>query len=144
MFGNPAFIRIRGLWNKERGHRHKIKDTTASRTGNEVHGFYPFYVQTFYVEHNCKILECFSFCLFICQSRLLQFRECYRRLALIFAGLESQPVLLYIDYTMVPKFKEKIRGCIRSVRPCLDGHCFVSIMLRILVWSGNRMFWIYF
>ena len=60
--------------------------------------------------------------------------------------LESQPVFLCIDDTMVPKFGKKFENASKLFDHAahngsnyLNGHCFVSLMLCIPVWNGRKV-----
>ena len=61
-------------------------------------------------------------------------------------SLESQPVFLCVDDTMVSKFGVKFENVSKLFDHAahngsnyLDGHCFVSLMLCVPVWNGNRI-----
>ena len=67
-------------------------------------------------------------------------------LRLIPAGLESQPLFLCVDDTMVSKFGKKFEDVSKlfdhaAHNGCsyLNGHCFVSLMLCVPVWSGRKI-----
>ena len=67
-------------------------------------------------------------------------------LRLIPADLESQPLFLCIDDTMVPKSGEKFEAASKLFDHAahngsnyLNGHCFVSLMLRVPVWHQRRI-----
>ena len=67
-------------------------------------------------------------------------------LKLIPDSLESQPVFLCVDDTMVSKFGVKFENVSKLFDHAahngsnyLDGHCFVSLMLCVPVWNGNRI-----
>ncbi len=67
-------------------------------------------------------------------------------LNLIPEKLQSQPVFLCIDDTMVSKFGKKIRGCFKAFDHAahngsnyLNGHCFVSVMVCVPVWNKGRI-----
>ena len=67
-------------------------------------------------------------------------------LKLILDSLESQPVFLCVDDTMVSKFGVKFENVSKLFDHAahngsnyLDGHCFVSLMLCVPVWNGNRI-----
>ena len=67
-------------------------------------------------------------------------------LNLIPKSLESQPVFLCIDDTMVSKFGRKFEDASKLFDHAahngsnyLNGHCFVSIMLCIPVWNGAKI-----
>jgi len=67
-------------------------------------------------------------------------------LKLIPDSLESQPVFLCVDDTMVSKFGVKFENVSKlfdheahNGSNYLDGHCFVSLMLCVPVWNGNRI-----
>ncbi len=66
-------------------------------------------------------------------------------LKLIPKTLETQPVFLCIDDTMVPKFGRKFQNvstlfdhASHNGSNYLNGHCFVSIMLCIPVWNKRK------
>lgn len=66
-------------------------------------------------------------------------------LKLIPASLKAQPVFLCIDDTMVSKFGTKFEHVSKlfdhaahNGSSFLNGHCFVSILLCIPVWNGNK------
>ncbi|MDE7231884.1 MAG: transposase, partial [Lachnospiraceae bacterium] len=67
-------------------------------------------------------------------------------LNLIPKSLESQPVFLCIDDTMISKFGRKFEDASKLFDHAahngsnyLNGHCFVSIMLCIPVWNGAKI-----
>lgn len=67
-------------------------------------------------------------------------------LNLIPQDLESQPVFLCIDDTMISKFGKKFEDVSKLFDHAahngsnyLNGHCFVSIMLCLPVWNGSRI-----
>ena len=67
-------------------------------------------------------------------------------LKLIPKHLQSQPVFLCIDDTMVPKFGKNFEDISKLFDHAahngsnyLNGHCFVSLMLCVPVWKGNRI-----
>ena len=67
-------------------------------------------------------------------------------LKLIPENLQSQPVFLCIDDTMVPKFGKKFEDVSKLFDHAahngsnyLNGHCFVSVMLCVPVWAKNRI-----
>lgn len=67
-------------------------------------------------------------------------------LKLIPDSLKSQPVFLCIDDTMVSKFGVKFENVSKLFDHAahngsnyLNGHCFVSLMLCVPVWNGNRV-----
>ena len=67
-------------------------------------------------------------------------------LKLIPKHLQSQPVFLCIDDTMVPKFGKNFEDVSKLFDHAahngsnyLIGHCFVSLMLCVPVWKGNRI-----
>ena len=67
-------------------------------------------------------------------------------LRLIPAGLESQPLFLCIDDTMVSKFGKKFEDISKlfdhaAHNSCnyLNGHCFVSLMLCVPVWNRRKI-----
>jgi hypothetical protein len=67
-------------------------------------------------------------------------------LRLVPAGLRSQPLFLCIDDTMVSKFGRKFEDAsnlfdqaVHIASNYLNGHCFVSLMLCVPVWSRNRV-----
>ena len=67
-------------------------------------------------------------------------------LRLIPNSLESQPVFLCIDDTMVPKFGTKFEDVSKLFDHAahkgsgyLNGHCFVSIMLCVPVWNRQKI-----
>lgn len=60
--------------------------------------------------------------------------------------LESQPVFLCIDDTMVPKFGKKFENASKLFDHAahngsnyLNGHCFVSLMLCVPVWNDRKV-----
>ena len=67
-------------------------------------------------------------------------------LKLILELLESQPVFLCIDDTIVPKFGKKFEDvstlfdhASHNGSNYLNGHCFVSLMLCIPVWNNRKV-----
>ena len=67
-------------------------------------------------------------------------------LKLIPEKLQSQPVFLCIDDTMVPKFGKKFEDVSKlfdhvahNGSNCLNGHCFVSAMVCVPVWNKGRI-----
>ncbi len=67
-------------------------------------------------------------------------------LKLIPAGLKSQPTFLCIDDTMVSKFGKKFEDVSKlfdhaahNGSNSLNGHCFVSLMLWVPIWSQDRI-----
>ena len=67
-------------------------------------------------------------------------------LKLIPKHLQSQPVFLCIDDTMAPKFGKNFEDVSKLFDHAahngsnyLNGHCFVSLMLCVPVWKGNRI-----
>ncbi|RKI74746.1 hypothetical protein D7V90_23425 [bacterium 1xD42-87] len=67
-------------------------------------------------------------------------------LRLIPSDLKSQPLFLCIDDTMVPKFGKKFEDVSKLFDHAahngsnyLNGHCFVSLMLRVPVWHQRRI-----
>ena len=67
-------------------------------------------------------------------------------LNLIPEKLQSQPVFLYIDDTMVSKFGKKFEDISKLFDHAahhgsnyLNGHCFVSVMLCVPVWNKGRI-----
>lgn len=67
-------------------------------------------------------------------------------LKLIPGSLESQPVFLCIDDTMVSKFGTRFENVSKMFDHAahnssnyLNGHCFVSLMLCVPVWNGNKV-----
>ena len=67
-------------------------------------------------------------------------------LKLISADLESQPLFLCIDDTMVSKFGKKFEGVTKlfdhvahNGSNYLNEHCFVSLMLCVPVWNQGRI-----
>ena len=67
-------------------------------------------------------------------------------LKLIPEKLQSQPVFLCVDDTMVPKFGKKFEDVSKLFDHAahngsnyLNGHCFVSVMLCVPVWAKNRI-----
>lgn len=67
-------------------------------------------------------------------------------LKLIPEKLQSQPVFLCIDDTMVSKFGKKFEDVSKLFDHAahngsnyLSGHCFVSLMLSVPVWNKNRI-----
>ena len=60
--------------------------------------------------------------------------------------LESQPIFLCIDDTIVPKFGKKFEDvstlfdhASHNGSNYLNGHCFVSLMLCIPVWNNRKV-----
>ena len=60
--------------------------------------------------------------------------------------LVSQPVFLCIDDAMVPKSGKKFEDVSKlfdhashNGSNCLNGHCFVSVLLYAPVWNGNKI-----
>lgn len=67
-------------------------------------------------------------------------------LNLIPKNLESQPVFLCIDDTMISKFGKKFEDASKlfdhaahNICNYLNGHCFVSIMHCLPVWNGVKI-----
>lgn len=67
-------------------------------------------------------------------------------LKLIPETLESQPVFLCIDDTMISKFGKKFENVSKLFDHAahngsnyLNGHCFVSVMLCVPVWNNNKV-----
>ena len=67
-------------------------------------------------------------------------------LGLVPEKLQSQPVFLCIDDTMVPKSGKKFESVSKlfdhaahNGSSYLNGHCFVSLMLCVPVWKDNRI-----
>ena len=67
-------------------------------------------------------------------------------LKLIPKPLETQPVFLCIDDTIVPKFGKKFENVSKLFDHAahngsgyLNGHCFVSVMLCVPVWDKDRI-----
>ncbi len=67
-------------------------------------------------------------------------------LKLVPEGLQSQPVFLCIDDTMVSKFGQKFENVSKLFDHAahngsnyLNGHCFVSLMLCVPVWNKNKI-----
>lgn len=67
-------------------------------------------------------------------------------LKLIPNSLETQPVFLCVDDTIVPKFGKKIENVSKlfdhaahNGRSCLNGHCFVSVSLCVPVWDNDKV-----
>ena len=67
-------------------------------------------------------------------------------LKLIPDSLQTQPVFLCVDDTMVSKFSTKFENvsklfdhAIHNGFNYLNGHCFVSIMLCVPVWNGTKV-----
>ncbi len=70
----------------------------------------------------------------------------YMALKLVLALLESQPVFLCIDDTMVSKFGEKFENVSKLFDHAshngsnyLNGHCFVSLMLCVPLWDKRKV-----
>ena len=66
-------------------------------------------------------------------------------LGMVSERLRPQPVFLCIDDTMVPKSGRKFEDVSRlfdhaahNGSSYLNGHCFVSLMLRVPVWKGQK------
>ena len=67
-------------------------------------------------------------------------------LELVPERLRSQPVFLYIDDTMIPKFRKKFEDVSKlfdfaahNGSNYLNGHCFVSVMLCVPVWNKDKI-----
>lgn len=67
-------------------------------------------------------------------------------LSMVPERLRSQPVFLCIDDTMVPKFGKKFEDVSKlfdhaahNGSSYLNGHCFVSLMLRVPVWRSQNV-----
>lgn len=67
-------------------------------------------------------------------------------LRLVPADLRSQSLFLCIDDTMVSKFGKKFEGVSKMFDHVahngsnyLNGHCFVSLMLRVPVWHQHKV-----
>ena len=67
-------------------------------------------------------------------------------LKLIPENLRAQPVFLCIDDTIVPKYGKKFEDVSKLFdhsahhgSGCLNGHCFVSVMLCVPVWDKDRI-----
>lgn len=67
-------------------------------------------------------------------------------LKLIPETLRTQPIFLCIDDTIVPKYGKKFEDVSKlfdhsahNGSGCLNGHCFVSVMLCVPMWDKNRI-----
>ena len=70
-------------------------------------------------------------------------------LKLIPDSLQTQPVFLCVDDTMVSKFGTKFENVSKLFDHAahngsnyLNGHCFVSVMLCVPVWNGDKVFYL--
>lgn len=70
-------------------------------------------------------------------------------LKLVPDSLQTQPVFLCVDDTMVSKFGTKFENVSKLFDHAahngsnyLNGHCFVSVMLCIPVWNGDKVFYL--
>mgnify|MGYP000570998390 CR=1 FL=1 len=81
-------------------------------------------------------------------SRLFQIHECngIPGFKLIPDSLKSQPVFFCIDDTMISKFGRKFEDVSKLFDHAahngsnyLNGHCFVSLMLCVPIWSNRRI-----
>ncbi len=95
-----------------------------------------------------KSLNAFYYACSYAKADYAVFMNITARLALrlIPHGLESQPVFLCIDDTMVSKFGTKFEDAAKLFDHAahngshyLNGHCFVSIMLCVPVWKRKRI-----
>ena len=65
---------------------------------------------------------------------------------LILDSLQTHPIFLYVDDTMVSKFGTKFENVSKLFDHAahngsnyLNGHCFVSVMLCVSVWNGTKV-----
>lgn len=95
-----------------------------------------------------KSLNAFYYACSYAKVDLVGFMNATARLALglIPDSLNSQPVFLCIDDTMVSKFGKKFEDISKLFDHAahngsnyLNGHCFVSVMLCIPVWNRNKI-----
>lgn len=95
-----------------------------------------------------KFLNAFYYACSCARVDLSGFMNATARLALglVPDNLNSQPVFLCTDDTMVSKFGKKIEDISKlfdhtahNGSNYLNGHCFVSVMLCIPVWNKNRI-----
>ena len=70
-------------------------------------------------------------------------------LKLIPDSLQTQPVFLCVDDTMVSKFGTKFENVSKLFDHAahngsnyLNGHCFVSVMLCVPVWNGDKVYYL--
>ena len=68
---------------------------------------------------------------------------------LITDSLQMQPVFLCVDDTMVSKFGTKFENVSKLFDHAahngsnyLNGHCFVSVMLCVPVWNGDKVYYL--
>ena len=95
-----------------------------------------------------KSLNAFYYACSYAKADVSIFMNVTSRLALrlIPGSLESQPVFLCIDDTMVPKFGTKFEDVSKLFDHAahngsnyLNGHCFVSVMLCVPVWNRQKV-----
>lgn len=95
-----------------------------------------------------KSLNAFYYACSYAKADYSAFMNVTARLALklVPADLESQPVFLCIDDTMVPKYGKKFEDVSKLFDHAahngsnyLNGHCFVSLMLCVPVWNRDRI-----
>lgn len=98
-----------------------------------------------------KSLNAFYYACFYAKTDFSVFMNVTSRLVLRFipGSLESQPVFLCIDDTMVSKFGTKFEDVSKLFDHAahngsnyLNGHCFVSIMLCVPVWNRQKVFYL--
>ena len=65
-------------------------------------------------------------------------------------SLQTQPVFLCVDDTIVSKFGTKFENVSKLFDHAahngsnyLNGHCFVSVMLCVPVWNGDKVFFVF-
>ena len=70
-------------------------------------------------------------------------------LKLIPDSLQTQPVFLCVDDTMISKFGTKFENVSKLFDHAahngsnyLNGHCFVSVMLCVPVWNGDKVYYL--
>ena len=70
-------------------------------------------------------------------------------LKLILDSLQTHPIFLCVDDTMVSKFGTKFENVSKLFDHAahngsnyLNGHCFVSVMLCVPVWNGDKVFYL--
>jgi len=107
-----------------------------------------FYTGTFYPVLQKKSLNAFYYVFSYAKIDYSGFMNVTIRAALrlIPDSLKSQPVFICIDDTMVTKFGMKFENvsilfyhAAHNGSNYLNGHCFVSLMLCILVWNHDKI-----
>ena len=113
-----------------------------------VSGLHPFIVQTFFGRDYEKIPACILLRMSCAKADYSGFMNTTADMAvnLIPEKLQSQPVFLCIDDTMVSKFGKKFEDVSKLFDHAahhgsnyLNGHCFVSVMVCVPVWNKGRI-----